>query len=192
MQKTQLAAGIAKGIIETGIEGTWGDVARSTKGDYPSIGISQWEGIRADGLLLTIPGGKRYAGESYTDLKAKGNLGKLSTLLASYEGKKAQQTELENDCLHYVQSLLKVPHFTNSECITYAGMWCPTSTKIVRLFLTNRCLDYDINNLTCLHNLFKNQYAKAAGVTRYQKGYERRAERTKQFVMNWRTKIGKR
>lgn len=188
MQKTQLAAGIAKGIIETGIEGTWGDVARSTKGDYPSIGISQWEGIRADGLLLTIPGGKRYAGESYTDLKAKGNLGKLSTLLASCEGKKAQQTELESDCLHYVQSLLKVPHFTNPECITYAGMWCPTSTKIVRLFLTNRCLDYDINNLTCLHNLFKTQYAKAAGVTRYQKGYANRAEKSRRFVEEWMKK----
>lgn len=36
MQENQLAAGIVEGIIQTGIEGTWGDVARSTKGDYPS------------------------------------------------------------------------------------------------------------------------------------------------------------
>ena len=32
MQENQLAAGIVEGIIQTGIEGTWGDVARSTKG----------------------------------------------------------------------------------------------------------------------------------------------------------------
>ncbi|MEF2807325.1 MAG: hypothetical protein U0N16_02760, partial [Desulfovibrio sp.] len=60
MQENQLAAGIVEGIIQTGIEGTWGDVARSTKGDYPSLGISQWEGVRADGLLLHIPGGSQY------------------------------------------------------------------------------------------------------------------------------------
>ena len=84
-----------------------------------------------------------------------------------------------------MKSLLRVPHFQNPECIIYAGMWCPTSTRIVRLFLTNRCLDYDLNNLPCLHHLFKTQYARAAGVTRYQKGYANRAEKTKAFVEMW-------
>ena len=54
MQEKQLAAGIVEGIIQTGIEGTWGDVVRSTKGDYPSLGISQWEGVRADGRRQPI------------------------------------------------------------------------------------------------------------------------------------------
>lgn len=185
MQEKQLAAGIVEGIIQTGIEGTWGDVARSTKGDYPSLGISQWEGVRADGLLLHIPGGSPYAGRTYSELKQTGALKPLSCILSSTAGQRAQRRELTDDARVYVKSLLRVPHFQKPECIIYAGMWCPTSTKIVRLFLTNRCLDYDINNLTCLHNLFKTQYAKAAGVTRYQKGYENRAEKTKTFVEMW-------
>lgn len=186
MQEKQLAAGIVEGIIQTGIEGTWGDVARSTKGDYPSLGISQWEGVRADGLLLHIPGGSQYAGRTYSELKQNGALKPLSCILSSTAGQRAQRRELTDDARVYVKSLLRVPHFQNPECIIYAGMWCPTSTRIVRLFLTNRCLDYDLNNLTCLHHLFKTQYARAAGVTRYQKGYANRAEKTSRFVEKWR------
>ena len=81
MQEKQLATGIVEGIIQTGIEGIWGDVARSTKGDYPSLGISQWEGVRADGLLLHIPGGSQYAGRTYSELKQTGALKPLSWLL---------------------------------------------------------------------------------------------------------------
>ena len=188
MQEKQLAAGIVEGIIQTGIEGTWGDVARSTKGDYPSLGISQWEGVRADGLLLHIPGGSQYAGRTYSELKQTGALKPLSRLLSGTAGQKAQRRELTDDARVYVKSLLRVPHFICPECIIYAGMWCPTSTKIVRLFLTNRCLDYDLNNLLCLHHLFKTQYAKAAGVTRYQKGYANRAEKSRRFVEEWMKK----
>ena len=50
MTKEELARAIAKGIIETGIEGDYGSVSCSTAGDYPSIGVSQWEGERANRL----------------------------------------------------------------------------------------------------------------------------------------------
>ena len=50
-----LAKEIAKGIIATGIEGGYDSVAKSTAYDYPSIGVSQWEGNRANELLKAIP-----------------------------------------------------------------------------------------------------------------------------------------
>jgi hypothetical protein len=55
--KEELARAIATGIIETGIEGDYGSVSCSTAGDYPSIGVSQWEGERANRLLENISGG---------------------------------------------------------------------------------------------------------------------------------------
>ena len=51
MHKEELAKYIAEGIIVTGVEGTYNDVSCSSAGDYPSLGISQWEGERADTLL---------------------------------------------------------------------------------------------------------------------------------------------
>lgn len=47
MHKEELAKYIAEGIIVTGVEGTYNDVSCSSAGDYPSLGISQWEGERA-------------------------------------------------------------------------------------------------------------------------------------------------
>ena len=69
MTKEELARAIATGIIETGIEGDYGSVSCSTAGDYPSIGVSQWEGERANRLLESISGGAHYAYRSYYDLK---------------------------------------------------------------------------------------------------------------------------
>lgn len=45
MTNEQLAYEIARGIGQTGVEGHYGSVSCSTAGDYPSMGISQWEGI---------------------------------------------------------------------------------------------------------------------------------------------------
>ncbi len=70
----ELAKEIAKGLIETGIEGGYGSVSCSTAGDYPSIGCSQWEGGRADELLESIPGGEQYAHRTYSDLEYSGDL----------------------------------------------------------------------------------------------------------------------
>ena len=53
MTDEQLAYEIAKGIGMTGVEGGYESVSCSTAGDYPSMGISQWEGLggRGDTLL---------------------------------------------------------------------------------------------------------------------------------------------
>jgi len=42
MTKEELAQEIAKGLINTGVEGGFNAVSCSTAGDYPSIGCSQW------------------------------------------------------------------------------------------------------------------------------------------------------
>ena len=68
-----LAREIAKGIIATGIEGGYDSVAKSTAYNYPSIGVSQWEGNRADELLRAIPGGEEFIGRTYIDIKAAAN-----------------------------------------------------------------------------------------------------------------------
>ena len=82
-----LAKEIAKGLIETGVEGAYDSVAKSTAFDYPSIGCSQWEGGRADDLLAKIPNGEKFIGRSYADIKDSGELEDLKALLRSEEGK---------------------------------------------------------------------------------------------------------
>ena len=68
MTREELANSIADGIIEVGIEGDFDSVSCSTAGDYPSIGVSQWEGDRAEDLLRRIPGGDYYSGRAYSDI----------------------------------------------------------------------------------------------------------------------------
>ena len=74
MHKEELAKYIAEGIIVTGVEGTYNDVSCSRAGDYPSLGISQWEGERADTLLLQLDDGGYYRNRSYSDLKSTGDI----------------------------------------------------------------------------------------------------------------------
>lgn len=73
MTVQELAYEIAKGLVETGVEGGYGSVSRSTAGDYPSIGCSQWEGERANELLARIPDGDYYAHRSYSDICNSGD-----------------------------------------------------------------------------------------------------------------------
>ena len=117
-----LAKEIAKGLINTGIEGAYDSVAKSTAYDYPSIGVSQWEGTRADNLLCAISGGSAFAWRTYENIKASGELPMLKRLLASEEGKQAQLEMLTNDCLQYVEVLQQVPTLDDTRCIIYAGM----------------------------------------------------------------------
>lgn len=65
MTREELAKSIADGIIAAGIEGDFDSVSCSTAGDYPPIGVSQWEGDRAEDLLSRIPSGDDYSGRSY-------------------------------------------------------------------------------------------------------------------------------
>ena len=178
-----LAKEIAKGLINTGIEGAYDSVAKSTAYDYPSIGVSQWEGTRADNLLCMIPGGSAFAWRTYENIKASGELPMLKRLLASEEGQQAQLEMLTNDCLQYVEGLQQVPTLDDTRCIIYAGMWCPTSTWVVKHFLENRYTHVNLRSLKSLYELFKNYYWIAADVGEmYQPGYANRARITYEYV----------
>jgi hypothetical protein len=178
-----LAKEIAKGLIATGIEGGYDSIAKSTAYDYPSIGASQWEGNRANELLKAIPGGAEYADRTYIDIKASGELPMLKELLRSDAGQQAQLEQLSRDCLQYVEVLQQVPTLDDTRCIIYAGMWCPTSTYVVKQFLKNRFERVDLRSLETLNKLFKNYYWIAADVGEmYRAGYANRADNTYQYV----------
>lgn len=178
-----LATEIAKGLINTGIEGGYDSVAKSTAYAYPSIGVSQWEGNRANELLRSIPGGTEYADRTYIDIKASGELPMLKELLRSEAGQQAQLEQLSRDCLQYVEALQQVPTLDDTRCIIYAGMWCPTSTWVVKRFLANRYMHVDLRSLEALYKLFKNYYWIAADVGElYRAGYANRARTTYEYV----------
>lgn len=178
-----LAKEIAKGIIATGIEGDFDSVAKSTAYAYPSISVSQWEGYRADELLRAIPGGEEFVDRTYIDIKASGELPMLKKLLRSDAGKQAALDQLSIDCLQYVEVLQTVPTLDDTRCIIYAGMWCPTSTYVVKRFLENRFERVNLRSLEALNKLFKSYYWLAADVGEmYRAGYANRAEATYQYV----------
>lgn len=178
-----LAREIAKGIIATGIEGGFDSVAKSTAYAYPSISVSQWEGNRADEILRAIPGGEEFVGRTYIDIKASGELPMLKELLRSDAGKQAALDQLSLDCLQYVEVLQQVPTLDDTRCLIYAGMWCPTSTYVVKRFLENRFERVNLRSLETLNKLFKNYYYIAADVGEmYRIGYANRAENTYQYV----------
>lgn len=186
MTDKELAYEIAKGIGMTGVEGSYGSVSCSTAGDYPSMGISQWEGLggRGDSLLSYIDGGRQFAGRAYSDIRDCGELPSLSALLESPQGQEAQNQILATDCLAmYVTALKQVPTLDDSRCFIYAGIWCPTSHIVVRRFLQNRCYTFNLRSLETLRNLFHDLYYIAASVgEEYAAGYANRAENTYQYV----------
>lgn len=179
-----LAKEIADGIIATGVEGGFDSVSCSTAGNYPSMGVSQWEGQRGDNLLSWIDAGRKFIGRSYSEIVDAGELQELKAVLSSEQGQEAQRQILANDCLMYADILM--PLISNSKCVIYAGIWCPTSTMVVEIFVKNRIKwGYDVNNLEVLRNVFRDQYWKAADVgEKYQQGYANRAESTYQYLLN--------
>ena len=181
MTDKDLALEIAKGLIETGVEGPYNALSCSTAGDYPSMGCSQWEGSRGDLLLSYIDGGSYFADRSYSDIVNSGEAGQLKELLSSDQGVAAQQMILADDCLMYVEELKLVPGFWDSRCIIYAGIWCPTSHVIVRRFLQNRA-ERNISDLETLKNIFAAEYARAADCLEYAEGYYNRAVATFNYV----------
>lgn len=186
MTDEQLAYEIAKGIGMTGVEGGYDSVSCSTAGNYPSMGISQWEGLsgRGDMLLSYIDGGQHFAGRTYSDICDSGELDELKALLDSPQGQEAQNQILAADCLAmYVPALKRVPNLDDSRCFIYAGIWCPTSHDVVRRFLTNRAERCNLRSLEAMKNIFKEEYYIAADVgERYALGYANRAENTYQYV----------
>ncbi len=178
----KLAQEIAKGLINTGVEGPFDTAVKSTAYNYPSIGVSCWEGARANELLNNIPGGAQFANRSFINIQASGELPMLKILLDSSEGRKAQLDMLAKDCVYYVEQLQQVPGLDDTRCLIYAGMWCPTSTYVVKKFLQNRA-DRNLRSLNNLKEMFRTEYWKAAGVGEmYYAGYANRAETTYQYV----------
>lgn len=187
MTTLELAQEIAKGLVETGIEGGFGSVSCSTAGDYPSMGISQWEGIdggRGDTLLSYIDGGEDFVGRTYSDILESGEMEILKELLDSEQGHEAQLAILTDDCRTYVDYLMDIEGFTDCRCIIYAGMWCPTSHYVVKHFLSNRADDNDLNSLETVFQLFAEEYAAAAGCGAYSAGYTNRAIESFDYVSN--------
>ncbi|WP_312339156.1 M23 family metallopeptidase [Anaerospora hongkongensis] len=179
----QIARAIAMGLIATGVEGGYDAVSRSSKGDYPSIGCSQWEGGRADTLLFAIPGGEQFVGRSYSSLSSS-DIQQLKQLLDSEKGQAAQQAQLSQDCLEdYIPTLAGVEKLSKAKSYVYAGIWCPTSHNVVSAFLRNRQDQYDINDLETLRDMFRDQYYIAADVgEQYKDGYANRAIATYNYV----------
>ena len=177
-----LAKEIADGIIATGVEGGFVSVSCSTAGNYPSMGVSQWEGARGDNLLSWIDAGRKFMGRSYSDIVNAGELYELKHVLASPQGQHAQREILAYDCLVYADALM--PLIADSKCVIYAGIWCPTSTNVVKIFVQNRRdWGYNVNNLGALRDMFREQYWKAADVGElYRQGYANRAERTYSYL----------
>ena len=182
MTTEELAREIAKGLVATGIEGGFDNVCISTAGDYPSIGVSSWEGGRGNQLLHMIDGGERFVGRTYSDIVSAGELGDLKELLDSEHGQAAQMRLLALDCETYVETLQDVPGLDDSRCVIYAGMWCPTSHYVVSRFLKNRAHRLNMRSLLALRDVFRDEYARAADVPQNcYAGYENRAERTYQY-----------
>lgn len=186
LNNEQLAYEGAKGLINTGVEGPYNTVVCSTAGDYPSLGVSSWEGSRGDYLLSWIDGGSKFIGRTYSDIEASGQLEELANLLDSPQGQIAQNQILANDCLETYLPVLLEAGLTNPLCIIYSMIWCPTSHNVVRVFLQNRLTwGYDINDLDVLYRLFYDQYYIAADVGEYYKeGYQNRAINTYNYVLD--------
>ncbi|WP_051650222.1 hypothetical protein [Selenomonas sp. AB3002] len=184
MTRQEIALEIAKGLIETGIEGGFDAISCSTGGDYPSLGCSQWEGDRADDLLDRIPGGEKFVDRSYSDIATAGELEELAQLISSEAGQEVQRQKLQEDCLDYVDTLQGIVFLDDSRCIIYAGMWCPTSTSVVARFIRRRQeRGYNIRSLETLRDMFRDEYAQAACIPRNcYEGYANRAENTFQYV----------
>ena len=179
-----LAKEIADGIVATGVEGGFDSVSCSTAGNYPSMGVSQWEGSRGDNLLSWIDAGRKFMGRSYSNIVNAGELYELKHVLSSPQCQHAQHEILAYDCLDYVDVLM--PLIADSKCVIYAGIWCPTSTNVVKIFVRNRRdWGYNVNNLAKLRDVFREQYWKAADVgEQYRQGYANRAERTYSYLVD--------
>ena len=184
MTKEELAREIAKGLVNTGVEGGFEAVSCSTAGDYPSIGCSQWEGERANELLSSITGGDKFTNRAYSDIEAAGEIEEVAALLDGPEGQQAQIEKLAEDTMAYVDALWEVSSLDDSRCLIYAGIWCPTSHYVVSQFLLRReSRGYNLRSLAAMRDMFRDEYFIAAAVgPEYSEGYANRANNTFGYV----------
>ena len=178
--KKQIAILIAKGLIETGVEGGYDNVCRSTAYDSICIGVSSWEQGRAQTLLSMIDGAEPFMNREYSDFTNR-ELDELSNLLDSESGQEAQLKLLASDCEDYIDACMEVG-LTGIKSIVYAAMWMPTSTYVVQDFVESGFNEgYDMNDLEIIHDRFFESYANFADCSEYTEGYQNRADNTYEY-----------
>lgn len=171
-----IAEFVSRMLIETGVEGNFDDVTKSSKSDYPSIGISQWLYDRADNILAKIPGGTQFVGKSYSSIVNEGKLYELKRVLNSTKGQEIQLAQLKEDCQKYVNDLRQIWYLDDTRCLIYASTWATTSLSTVHKFIEYLRGHSNIRSLLELANSFASQYREYFGVDeKYQLGYSNRA-----------------
>ena len=169
---------VSQMLIETGVEGGFDDVTKSSKSDYPSIGCSQWLYDRADSLLSKIPGGSQFVGKTYSSIVNEGKLYELQKVLSSPKGQEVQLAQLKEDCLNYVNDLRQIWWLDDTRCLIYAATWATTSVLTVHKFVEYQRGHINIRSLLELTNSFAGEYREYFGVDeKYQLGYSNRAWR---------------
>lgn len=193
IQPEDIAEYVAQVLVDSGIEGNWDDVVKSSKSDYVSIGISQWLYDRADNLLKSIPDGERFVGLTYGQLIGSGLMYGLQKVLSSEEGKKAQLRQLGMDCFNYVKTLREVWYLDDTRCLIYAATWATTSLRLVKEFCEHQRDIINIRSLYALAEAFSKEYRAFFGVDpKYSLGYSNRAWRVYDIVaaLDLTTKFG--
>lgn len=193
IQPEDIAEYVAKVLIDSGVEGNFDDIVKSSKSEYVSIGISQWLYDRADNLLRKLPGGEKYIGMTYGQLIGTGLIYNLQDLLKSDAGKKAQLEQLGMDCYNYVNTLRQVWYLDDTRCLIYASTWATTSLRLVKEFVEQQRGIINIRSLKALAEAFANYYRAFFGVdAKYQLGYSNRAWRVYDIVagLDLTTKFG--
>lgn len=177
MDNENLAFYVAKTLLETGVEGGYDAITKSSQKDLPSIGCSQWLADRADSLLKKIPGGDRFAGKSYSYLSGNGLLEELASVISTPEGIEIQKKQLAEDCLAYVNAVQQVEYMDDTRCAIYAASWCTVSKIWVSGFLNQlKQSGVNIRSLKELANGFSGGFLDYCGLNnRYRQGYSNRA-----------------
>ena len=193
IQPEDIAEYVANVLIESGVEGKFDDIVKSSKSEYVSIGISQWLYDRADNLLRKLPGGEKYVGMTYGQLIGTGLIYNLQDLLKSPEGQKAQLEQLGMDCYNYVKTLREVWYLDDTRCLIYAASWATTSLRLVKEFVEEQRGIINIRSLYALAEAFATKYRAFFGVDpKYDLGYSNRAWRVYDIVtsIDLTTKFG--
>ena len=174
MKVKDIARLVAIGLIETGVEGGFDNVCKSTAIDSICIGVSSWEGGRAQELLRRIPGTEEYQDRPFSDF-SDGEIDALAEILASDEGVAAQTDMLAQDCEEYVEEVQSAG-VHNVRAVVYAAMWCPTSIVCVCRCIEDAIDDeYDVEDVKELAEYFYDNYPRIADCEEYSAGYRNRS-----------------
>lgn len=193
IQPEDIAEYVANVLIDSGVEGNFDDIVKSSKSEFFSIGISQWLYDRADSIFRKLPGGEKYVGMTYGQLIGTGLIYNLQDLLKSEIGQKVQLEQLGMDCYNYVNTLRQVWYLDDTRCLIYAASWATTSLRLVKEFVEQQRGIINIRSLHALADAFANHYRAFFGVdSKYQLGYSNRAWRVYDIVaaIDLTTKFG--